>query len=304
MALYITNIAAMRAQNSLASATQMANTAIQRLTTGFRINSAKDDPAGLQISDRLTAEINGLNQANRNAADGQALAQTIEGALDETVNILQSIRTRAVQAATGTLTQEDREAIQAEVSQLSEEITRIAEQTKYGGKTILNGYDNGNSIYNADGKMVLQIGAYTGNTIEFDMSESFTMEGLTDQVEAKIQAEGGTYTSVLNADGAFDVSTQDGAQAVLDQIDTYLSVANRKRSELGAVQVRLDSVMRVNANTSVNLADARSRIRDTDYAAESANLMKANILQQAALSMLIQANQRQSMILSLINSVM
>ncbi len=304
MALYITNIAAMRAQNSLASATQMANTAIQRLTTGFRINSAKDDPAGLQISDRLTAEINGLNQANRNAADGQALAQTIEGALDETVNILQSIRTRAVQAATGTLTQEDREAIQAEVSQLSEEITRIAEQTKYGGKTILNGYDNGNSIYNADGKMVLQIGAYTGNTIEFDMSESFTMEGLTDQVEAKIQAEGGTYTSVLNAEGAFDVSTQDGAQAVLDQIDTYLSVANRKRSELGAVQVRLDSVMRVNANTSVNLADARSRIRDTDYAAESANLMKANILQQAALSMLIQANQRQSMILSLINSVM
>lgn len=304
MALYITNIAAMRAQNSLASVTQMANTAIQRLTTGFRINSAKDDPAGLQISDRLTAEINGLNQANRNAADGQALAQTIEGALDETVNILQSIRTRAVQAATGTLTQEDREAIQAEVSQLSEEITRIAEQTKYGGKTILNGYDNGNSIYNADGKMVLQIGAYTGNTIEFDMSESFTMEGLTDQVEAKIQAEGGTYTSVLNAEGAFDVSTQDGAQAVLDQIDTYLSVANRKRSELGAVQVRLDSVMRVNANTSVNLADARSRIRDTDYAAESANLMKANILQQAALSMLIQANQRQSMILSLINSVM
>ena len=277
MALYITNIAAMRAQNSLASATQMANTAIQRLTTGFRINSAKDDPAGLQISDRLTAEINGLNQANRNAADGQALAQTIEGALDETVDILQSIRTRAVQAATGTLTKEDREAIQAEVSQLSEEITRIAEQTKYGGKTILNGYDNGNSIYNADGKMVLQIGAYTGNTIEFDMSESFTMEGLTDQVEAKIQAEGGTYTSVLNADGAFDVSTQDGAQAVLDQIDTYLSVANRKRSELGAVQVRLDSVMRVNANTSVNLADARSRIRDTDYAAESANLMKANI---------------------------
>ena len=304
MALYITNIAAMRAQNSLASATQMANTAIQRLTTGFRINSAKDDPAGLQISDRLTAEINGLNQANRNAADGQALAQTIEGALDETVDILQSIRTRAVQAATGTLTKEDREAIQAEVSQLSEEITRIAEQTKYGGKTILNGYDNGNSIYNADGKMVLQIGAYTGNTIEFDISESFTMEGLTDQVEAKIQAEGGTYTSVLNADGAFDVSTQDGAQAVLDQIDTYLSVANRKRSELGAVQVRLDSVMRVNANTSVNLADARSRIRDTDYAAESANLMKANILQQAALSMLIQANQRQSMILSLINSVM
>lgn len=304
MALYITNIAAMRAQNSLASATQMANTAIQRLTTGLRINSAKDDPAGLQISDRLTAEINGLNQANRNAADGQALAQTIEGALDETVDILQSIRTRAVQAATGTLTKEDREAIQAEVSQLSEEITRIAEQTKYGGKTILNGYDNGNSIYNADGKMVLQIGAYTGNTIEFDMSESFTMEGLTDQVEAKIQAEGGTYTSVLNADGAFDVSTQDGAQAVLDQIDTYLSVANRKRSELGAVQVRLDSVMRVNANTSVNLADARSRIRDTDYAAESANLMKANILQQAALSMLIQANQRQSMILSLINSVM
>ena len=209
-----------------------------------------------------------------------------------------------MQAATGTLTQEDREAIQAEVSQLSEEITRIAEQTKYGGKTILNGYDNGNSIYNADGKMVLQIGAYTGNTIEFDMSESFTMEGLTDQVEAKIQAEGGTYTSVLNAEGAFDVSTQDGAQAVLDQIDTYLSVANRKRSELGAVQVRRDSVMRVNANTSVNLADARSRIRDTDYAAESANLMKANILQQAALSMLIQANQRQSMILSLINSVM
>ena len=162
MALYITNIASLQARRALANATNDVNTAMLRLATGLRINSAKDDPAGLQISNRMTSEINGLSQANRNSSDGLAFAQTAEGALDEIVNMLQDIRTKAVQASNGTYTAEDREAIQKEVDQLSAEVTRIAEQTKYGGQTILLGDQS--TMYEGTGILTLQVGAYAGDT--------------------------------------------------------------------------------------------------------------------------------------------
>ena len=140
MALYVnTNVSSINAQRKLTNATNSLNTNYQRLASGLRINSAKDDAAGLQISDRLTAQINGLNQGNRNTNDGIALAQTIEGALDETTNMLQRIRTLAVQSSNGTNTESDRKALQEEVSQLSEEITRIAKQTTFAGGLVLNG---------------------------------------------------------------------------------------------------------------------------------------------------------------------
>ncbi len=140
MALYVnTNVSSINAQRKLTNATNNLNVSYQRLASGLRINSAKDDAAGLQIADRLTSQINGLNQGNRNTNDGIALAQTIEGALDETTNMLQRIRTLAVQSANGTNTQSDRDAIQQEVDKLSAEITRIAKQTTYAGATVLDG---------------------------------------------------------------------------------------------------------------------------------------------------------------------
>ena len=143
MALYVnTNVSSLNAQRKLTNATNSLNVSYQRLSSGLRINSSKDDAAGLQISDRLTSQINGLNQGNRNANDGIALAQTIEGALDETTNMLQRIRTLAVQAATGTNTEKDRQALQEEVTSLCEEITRIANKTTFAGQPILNGIDS------------------------------------------------------------------------------------------------------------------------------------------------------------------
>ena len=140
MALYVnTNVSSINAQRKLANSTLALNTSYQRLSSGLRINSSKDDAAGLQIADRLTAQINGLNQGNRNANDGIALAQTIEGALDETTNMLQRIRTLAVQAANGTNTEKDRKALQEEVNALSDEITRIAQKTTFAGALVLDG---------------------------------------------------------------------------------------------------------------------------------------------------------------------
>lgn len=289
MAIYITNIAAMQARRHFNNATARVNTAMQRLASGLRINSAKDDPAGLQISNRLTSQINGYKQANRNTADGQAFAQTYEGALDETVNMLQKIRTIAVQSANGTYTSEDRKAMQAEVKALSEEITRIAEQTKFGGKTILLG---DKSTMLDKGFMTLQVGAYSDDTISIDLTQSFKL----DDIYAALPNNNG---SVVN--GSFTVDTADGAKNVLADIDAMIGIVDAQRGEIGALQVRLDSVMRLNENMTANLSDARSRIRDTDYAEESANLMEASILQQASLAMMMQANARGNMILQLIN---
>ncbi len=289
MAIYITNIAAMQARRHFNNATARVNTAMQRLASGLRINSAKDDPAGLQISNRLTSQINGYKQANRNTADGQAFAQTYEGALDETVNMLQKIRTIAVQSANGTYTSEDRKAMQAEVTALSEEITRIAEQTKFGGKTILLGDQ---STMLDKGFMTLQVGAYSDDTISIDLTQSFKL----DDIYAALPNNNG---SVVN--GSFTVDTADGAKNVLADIDAMIGIVDAQRGEIGALQVRLDSVMRLNENMTANLSDARSRIRDTDYAEESANLMEASILQQASLAMMMQANARGNMILQLIN---
>lgn len=289
MAIYITNIAAMQARRHFNNATARVNTAMQRLASGLRINSAKDDPAGLQISNRLTAQINGYKQANRNTADGQAFAQTYEGALDETVNMLQKIRTIAIQSANGTYTSEDRKAMQAEVDALSEEITRIAEQTKFGGKTILLG-DQSTMLDN--GFMTLQVGAYADDTISIDLTQSFKL----DDIYAALPNNNG---SVVN--GSFTVDTADGAKNVLADIDAMIGIVDAQRGEIGALQVRLDSVMRLNENMTANLSDARSRIRDTDYAEESANLMEASILQQASLAMMMQANAQGNIILQLIN---
>ena len=312
MALYVnTNVSSINAQRKLTNATNSLNVSYQRLASGLRINSAKDDAAGLQISDRLTSQINGLNQGNRNTNDGIALAQTIEGALDETTNMLQRIRTLAVQAANGTNTAEDRKALQQEVTSLSHEITRIAKQTTFAGATVLNGKQdlannkNTNSMIPSGGKLIFQVGANAGDTLALLWDKPFTMTGIATQAKVELKAlanakDTGFVFSANKSEARWSVSSADSATATLSNIDKFIQLVDSKRSELGAIQNRMESTIRNQANISENEADARSRIRDTDFASETAALTQNNIIQQASQSVLAQANQRPTIALSLL----
>ena len=297
MSIYVnTNVTSLNTTNKLSKATNSLDTTYKRLSSGYRINSAKDDAAGLQISDRLTSQINGLKQGNRNANDGIALAQTAEGALDEVHTMLQRIRTLSVQAANGTNTTADRASIQDEVSQLCSEINRIACKTTFGKQEILSGAGKG--LVGADGKIAFQVGANADDTTSVSLSSGFTIEQMSG-------AHGGTDSGALldDADGrgkTFDVSTAENAQKVLADIDSYIGYVDKKRGEFGAVQNRLESTISNQSNIAENESDARSRIRDTDYAEEAANLSQQNIIQQAATSMLTQANSRPQIALSLL----
>ena len=330
MALYVnTNVSSINAQRKLANSTLSLNTSYQRLSSGLRINSAKDDAAGLQISDRLTSQINGLNQGNRNTNDGIALAQTIEGALDETTNMLQRIRVLAVQSANGTNSQADRKALQEEVTQLSQEINRIARQTTFAGATVLNGKNDptntvphlkvenslipGGNGANA-GKIIFQVGANANDTLSLNWDQPFTLSGLAKMAgfgAAKdiTNAAGKNATEGLVVDGAdntakaqvrWTISAASLAQYTLGNIDKIIQQVDSKRAELGALQNRMESTIRNQASISENEADARSRIRDTDFAAETASLTQNNIIQQASQTVLAQANQRPTIALSLL----
>ena len=295
MSIYVnTNVTSLNTTNKLSKATNSLDTTYKRLSSGYRINSAKDDAAGLQISDRLTSQINGLKQGNRNANDGIALAQTAEGALDEVHTMLQRIRTLSVQAANGTNTTADRTSIQGEVSQLCSEINRIACKTTFGKQEILSGAGKG--LVGADGKIAFQVGANANDTTSVSLSSGFAIEQMK-------TAAGSNITTIDDADKrgkTFDVSTASKAQAVLADIDSFIGFVDKKRGEFGAVQNRLESTISNQSNIAENESDARSRIRDTDYAEEAANLSQQNIIQQAATSMLTQANSRPQIALSLL----
>ena len=310
MSLYVqTNVSSLNSQRRLNSATKSLDTTYQRLSSGLRINSAKDDAAGLQISNRLTNQINGLQQGNRNANDGIALCQTMEGALDETTSMLQRIRTLAIQAANGTNTTVDREAIQQEVAQLSAEITRIACKTTFAGRQCLagvNGSDKG-GVLDSKGKVSFQVGAYAFDTLGVSMSNGFTLSGIYAEKHTKAitstdkLAQQSTGPYVNNKAYEFNCYTQCNAQYTIKAIDEIINVVDSKRAELGAIQNRMESTIRNQENVAENVSDARSRIRDADYAEEASNLSAQNIVQQAATSILTQANQRPSIAMSLLN---
>jgi len=338
MALYTnTNVSSLNGANNLRKATKALDTTYQRLSSGLRINSAKDDAAGLQISDRLTSQINGYNQGNRNANDGIAICQTVEGALDETTSMLQRIRTLAVQSANGSNTADDRVSIQKEVTQLCAEITRIACETTFGGKTILNGTsgaattstnERGSILAQGQtaGSLTFHVGANKNDTITVSLSSGFSFKQLTQAAKngpltntdctltdvpangvagATITAGRDQVTWKYNADDvgaytAIDITTQCKAELAIKAVDRMLSYVDDKRADLGAVQNRLESTINNQTNVSMNLSDARSRIRDTDFAEESSNLSQQNIIQQAATSMLTQANSRPQIALSLL----
>ena len=294
MAVYVnTNVSSLNGRRYLNNVQNQLTTTYQRLSSGMRINSAKDDAAGLQIADRLTTQINGLNQGNRNANDGIALAQTIESGMDEISGMLQKIRTLAVQSANGTNTQDDRMALNKEAESLREEITRIATQTKFGGKSVLEGY-NTNSIYGTGaasaGKLTLQVGANNGDKITFDVS-NFTFSSMVDKAGIK-----GSAAEAKN----IKLSAASNAMQVISAMDTLIARVDSQRADLGAIQNRLESSIRNQSNVAANQADARSRIRDADFAEESAALSQQSIIQQAATSMLMQANSRPQLALSML----
>ena len=379
MALTVnTNVASLTSQRNLQGSQGMLSTSLERLSTGLRINSSKDDAAGLAISERFTAQIKGLNQGVRNANDGISLSQTAEGALSEVTNNLQRIRELAVQSANATNTAADRTALQAEVSALVGEIDRVATQTSFNGTKLLNGGFAG---------AVFQIGANAGDSITIDSIANSTASNLGSEVTFAVVASG-TITGITaltavaagdltisgsNAAGTFDVSmgaiasaasyqeragqvvaaindkfgetgvqayitsgniinlqsqegtfdlsgaaadfsalgllsavnagsagtsgvsnlsvsTYSASQIAIALVDDALSTVNSTRSTLGATQSRFESAVASQLTTAENLSASRSRIMDADFAAETANLAKAQILQQSGIAMLAQAN--------------
>ena len=329
MSLFInTNISSLTAQRAAQRANDKLDAVFERLASGNRINSAKDDAAGIQVANNLTTQLNGLNQGNRNAQDAIAFAQTVEGALDEVTNMLQRIRTLAIQAATATTTNPDRESIQAEVDALTDEICRISDETTFAGADMLNG--NASIVR-------FQCGPDPSSIIEFDLSNPYDVDGLAylaqeflpsvtfsagaqvvkDGVISNVDADTPTSGWIQGADGKYyqfsdlfqnrgkdsgiSLTSAENAELVLGGIDYLITAVDRTRADLGAMQNRLESTVRNQDSIKENVMDSRSRIQDTDFAEDTANLTQYQIIQQATATILTQANQRPQIALSLIS---
>lgn len=270
MSVINTNISALKAANASTQANKMLGSAMERLSTGKRINGAKDDAAGLAIATSMTSQVRGMNQAIRNANDGISMAQTAEGALQEVTNMLQRVRELAVQSASGTYSNDDRANLQTEVTALTSQIGDILTDTKFNGVALFDG------TAGSAGAVSIQVGADSGETVDLSL------------------------TAITNATAATTVATAAGANTAIGTVDTFLDTINTRRASLGASQSRLESVVNNLSNNATNLSDARSRIEDADYSAETTALAKAQILSQASTAMLSQANQSQQNVLSLL----
>ncbi|WP_051118675.1 flagellin [Vibrio campbellii] len=370
-----TNVAALVAQRHLTSATDMLNQSMERLSSGKRINSAKDDAAGLQISNRLQSQMRGLDVAVRNANDGISIMQTAEGAMNEVTNIMQRMRDLSLQSANGSNSKAERTALQEEVTALNDELNRIAETTSFGGRKLLNG---------SFGKSAFQIGAASGEAVQVELksmrsdgidmggfsyiangransdwkvkdgsnelSMSFTnrfgetetiqinakagddieelatyINGQTDKVTASVNEEGqlqlfmvgeetsgtlsfsGDLTSELglqlkgyDAVDNIDITSVGGAQQAVAVLDTAMKYVDSHRAELGAYQNRFNHAINNLDNIHENLAASNSRIQDTDYAKETTQMVKQQILQQVSTSILAQAKQAPNLALTLL----
>jgi flagellin len=274
MTVINTNIGALRAANASNAASRMLGTAMERLSTGKRINGAKDDAAGLAISTSMTAQIRGMNQGIRNANDGISLAQTAEGAIDEVGNMLLRVRELAVQSASGTYQDAtDRAYMQTEVDQLTAQIDQVITNTTFNGVTLFDA---------STATVTIQTGSNAADTVDLNMAD---LTALT--------ASGG-------AAGSYDVSTAAGANGILATLDTELETLSSARATLGAGQNRLESVVNNLTDNATNLSEARSRIEDADYSSETTALAKSQILSQASTAMIAQANQSQQNVLSLL----
>ncbi|WP_406018348.1 flagellin [Succinivibrio sp.] len=294
MALYIqTNTSSINAQRDLNHVNRVNKNVTQRLASGLRINSAADDPANLQVSNRMTSQINGLKQGNRNTSDGQALINTAEGALCEEISILQRIRVLALQSANGTYTQLDRDSMQQEVNSICNEITRIAYDTTFGGAQILNGANNG--LINQEGNLRIHVGAQANCVVDIKLDIAFSMSALHAYIGGL--SDGG-YDS---ENQAFDISSRENAEKVIAGIDDYIRYIDSKRAELGAVSNRFDSTLRNQDNIHENQSFARSQIRDSDYAEETSRYIQNNTMTNASTQILVQANARPEIVAALLS---
>jgi len=286
-------VQSLNSQRGLLRATNNLGTTFKRLSSGLRINAAKDDTAGLSISTRMTAQIRGTNQSVRNANDAISLLQVAEGALDETTNALQRMRELAVQAANDTYTSGDRLDLQLEVDQLLLEIQRISSNTEFNDQVVLGGSTDGfvGTAYSG----YFHVGADAGQTIGVTLGAAhLSALGLVSMTT------GSTVTSMVANNYMFNVSAQGVANTAITVIDTALDSVSDQRAQLGAFQNRFESVIANLSNVSENTVAARSRIVDADIAAESANLTKNAILQQAGTAILSQANQQPQIALQLL----
>ncbi|MBF0470528.1 MAG: flagellin FliC [Gammaproteobacteria bacterium] len=262
-----TNVAAIGAQRYLNKSQGSLQTSLQRLASGLRINSAKDDAAGLSISEGLTKQIRGYNQATRNASDAISMLQTAEGGLQEISNMLQRVRELAVQSANGNYTSAQRTDLNTEVSQLTTEIDRVAGKLTF----------NGTKVIGSTGTVNFQVGTDSGDTVTVNL------------------------TNASNVHAAAAIDTVANANSAILKMDTAISTISTQRGKLGAAMNRMESVVRTNETAVENLSASRSRITDADFAAETANLTRTQILQQAGSAMLAQANSLPQNVLSLLS---
>ena len=284
MALFVnTNTSSINAQRNLNKSTNALSSSYTKLASGSRINSAKDDAAGLQIADRMTSQINGLTQGNRNANDGISLCQTAEGALDEVTNMLQRMRTLAVQSANGTNSTDERKAINEEAKQLQAEIERIGDGTKFGGGE--------NKVFN-EVTTKFHVGADAGTESQIELVRHDMSNILGGTGDAVDLIDGDEYKVKLSADST--------ARTAITDLDKMIKAVDSYRATLGATQNRLESTISNQENVIENVSDARSRIKDVDYASETAKMAQQQILQQASTAMLSQANQKNSIALNLL----
>lgn len=280
-----TNIEALNAQRNLSVTAFNLAKSIEKLSSGLRINRAGDDAAGLSISEKLRAQVRGLNQAIRNAQDGISLIQTAEGALNEVHSILQRMRELAVQAANDTLSADDRNAVASEVSALRDEINRIATTTQFNGKVLLDG------TYASTG-ISLQIGANSGQTVSVTIADmQATAIGTVAAGPASLDAAVTAFVASPDATTAADL---------MDSVDQAINDVSGTRSSLGAYQNRLEHTIANLGVAAENLTASESRIRDVDMAAETVNFTKNSVLQQAGVAILAQANQSPQAVLALL----
>jgi len=286
-----TNYAASFAANAAKQSSSGLNTAMERLSSGSRINYAKDDAAGQAISARLTAEVQGVAMASRNAADAQSMIDTADGALGETHNILLRMRELAVQAATGTLNSDDNAALDAEFQQLEAEIDRINDNTKWAGSDLFTGSPT-----------VFHIGAKATDTVSFTIGEMAAHDLDIDTAGPDNLLASVTGTATDDDDNEVrDLTDATNAAAMITVLDDAIKTVSTERGNLGAISNRLSSTIANLDQVGVNLSASKGRIADADFAAETGNLAKNQILQQAATAMLAQANASKGNILTLIS---
>ena len=294
MALYVqTNTSSINSQRMLARSTRQLDTSYERLSSGLRINSAKDDAAGLQISNRMASQINGLTQGNRNANDGISMCQVTEGALDEVTSMLQRIRTLAIQSANGTNSSAERIAINEEVQQLIKEVRRVGTDTSYGGNLKILGPDVSDTVF--------QVGSNAYQTISLTMKSLSKLVTVTASVNI-LNSSGNTAATIdpNTTLSNMTVTSADDSQKTIAFMSEIIRQVDSYRAELGAVQNRMESTISNQENVIENVSDARSRIRDVDYAVETANMTQQSIIQQASTTILAQANQKTQIAMNLL----